>query len=247
MSPRKSKFNPRLWTGAIADHTKSPALIASAGIPDAPLLCWFRQCLPTYNQNGPSCVGHAWANWLELMLRRYSETEPFQPGEQISGEHIWLRGRDMFYTNRKGGLTIRQGFEAMRNLGYIPPEATLLAVLPNWICVGYALQSTPLVQAHNVHPGWDQPDPASGCIDHSYTPTVADGYHATLRIGRLVQNGKRFYVGQNSWGPNWGWHGLFVMTESEDAEGIMTDGPYTANLPSGWTAWEDWRKGKIKC
>jgi hypothetical protein len=248
---KNKKFDPRNWQGAIAADPAEilpvPTLRASTAIGDAPLFCWFRYCLPTYNQIGPSCVGQAWANWLELMLRRYSETEPFKPGQQISGEMIWRRGREMFYQNMDSGLLLPQGFDAMRDLGFIPPESQLLAVDPNWESTGHALLGTPLVQGHHVHKGWANPDPASGCIDHSGMPTQADGYHATLRIGRLIQDGIRFTVNLNSWGPAWGWHGLFVMTEAEDAECRMEDGPYTANLPAGWQQWEGWKEGVIQC
>jgi hypothetical protein len=182
------------------------------------------------------------------MLRRYAEEDPFKPGDQISGEMIWKRGREMFHRgNMDGGLELPQGFEAMRDLGLIPPESQLLAISPDWASVGYALLSTPLVQGHHVHQGWENPDPKSGCIDHAYAPTAADGYHATLRIGRLVQDGTKFYVNLNSWGPAWGWYGLYIMTEAEDQEGRMPDGPYTANLPAGWTSWEGWKKGVIQC
>ena len=223
-------------------------LTASGAAPEAPIFCWFRWCLPTVNQNGASCVGQAWANWLELMLRRYAEEDPFQPGEQISGEQIWRRGRELFYGgDMSDGLELPEGFEAMLSLGLIPPDSQLLAVDPDWASVGYALMSTPLVEGHKVHRGWASPNRQSGCIDHSPRPIRADGYHATLRIGRLEQDNTRFYVSQNSWGPSWGWHGLFLMNEAEDKEGRVPDGPYTANLPAGWTDWEDWKKGVVRC
>ena len=252
MKRSKSKpFDPRKWQGAlpVLPGGESHALILASEPPyPAPIFCWFPWCLPTYNQQGPSCVGQAWANWLELMLRRYAAKDPFRPGEQISGERIWKRAREMFYGgNMEDGIELPQGFAAMVDLGLVPPEAQLLAIDPDWESVGFALGSTPLVQGHHVHKGWDNPDPESGCIDHSSFPTAADGYHATLRIGRLVQENIRFYISMNSWGQTWGWHGLYLMTEAEDAEGRMEDGPYTANLPAGWTSWEGWKKGVIKC
>lgn len=244
-------FVPVNWQGALSpagEPPDVPRLYASTAVPDAPLFCWFKWCLPTYNQIGPSCVGQGWANWLEMMLRRYREDDPFKPGEQISGEAIWKRGREMFWKGRmNGGLYLPQGLEAMKDLEYVPPESPLMGVEPDWASVGYALRETPLVQGHHVHAGWENPDPQSGCLDHAPAPTNADGYHCTLRMGRLVQSGRRFYVGQNSWGTTWGWRGLFVMTEDEDAEGRMSGPLYTANLPAGWTSWDGWKKGVIRC
>jgi hypothetical protein len=235
-------FEPSHWCGCLPSGNRpAPALQASAS-DDAPLYSWLDYALPTYNQAGPSCVGQAWANWLELMLRRYVSRTVLKPGEQLSGEQIWKRGRELYHGgDLRGGLKIPQGFVALRDLGFIPPDSRLIEIAPDWSSVGAALYATPLVQGHHVHAGWQTPAPQSGCLDHQPAPTRADGYHATLRIGRLVQDRTRFYLSQNSWGPSWGWHGCFLMTEAEDQEGRMQDGPYTIALPAGWEAWQGWK------
>jgi hypothetical protein len=193
-------------------------------------------------------VGQAWANWLELMLRRYVGSRIFVAPQQISGEMIWKKARQMFYKgDLTGGLELPEGFEAMKELGFIPDDSMLMNIKPDWNSVGFALLSTPIVQAHHIHSGWANPDPVNGCIDHSGHPTTSDGYHATLRVGQIKQEGTPFYVSQNSWGMDWGWKGLFCMTSTEDAEGLMPDALYTANMPSGWTSWEGWKKGVIEC
>lgn len=244
------KFDPKDWQGAIPE-----SLMYLAGEPlstiradvgeEPPLFCWFPWCLPTISQRGSSCVGHAWANWLELMLRRYNMHE-FTPDHQIDGYMIWQRGADMFRGgDGSKGLCLNEGFKAMLDLELVPPDSRLVKVANDWESVGSALLSTPLIQGHKVHDGWEDPDPESGCIDHGHKPDAWDGYHCTLRIGRLQQKGQRFYAGQNTWGDHWAWNGLFIMTEEEDKVTGMSDGPLTIQLGTNWQTWEGWKKAVV--
>lgn len=250
-TPPRSAFNPANWQGALPDpfHGEASQVFeTNSPFEDIPLYCWFRYCLPTFNQKGPSCVGQGWANWLELMIRRYISPQAFRLGEQISGEMIHAKGRDMFWNgDQDGGLLLPQGFEAMKALGLIPDGSKLFAIKPDWRSRAAVLAVTPLVQGHHVHAGWADPDPKSGCIDHAPVPTDADGYHCTLQIGQLVQEETKYNVSQNSWGPDWAWHGLFLMTEAEDKATRMPDGPYTIVLPDGWRSFDGWRKGVVRC
>jgi hypothetical protein len=162
-------------------------------------------------------------------------------GKQISGEAIWKQGRAKYYNgDLDGGLYIDQGFLAALNLGIFPPDTRLIEIQHDWASVGKALLQAPIVQAHHIHMGWENPSYENGCIDHRESPRSSDGYHATVRIGRLVQDGRRFYLSQNSWGRSWGFHGCFCMTEAEDAEGLMPDGLYQAALPNDWEHWDGW-------
>lgn len=239
-------FRPSDWSGALpTGYLFPPTSTLVAGDADPPVSDWIAFCQPTYSQHGPSCVGHAWANWMEAMIRRYVPGKPLGR-MQIDGHAIWLRARERFYaSNPDGGITLPQGFAAAKDLGILPLHAQLLAVPHHWPSVGWALTRTPIVQAHHVHQGWVTPSRVNGCLDHAQSPTAADGYHATLRAGRIAQEGRRGYINLNSWGAQWGWHGCFVMTVEEDAEGLMPDGLYTASMPDGWETDTGWQKHLI--
>jgi hypothetical protein len=148
----------------------------------------------------------------------------------------------MFYRgDLDGGLTIPEGFRAMLDMGIYPPETQLVEVPNDWENVGAALLQSPLVQGHHIHDGWFN-CAENGCLDHTGSPKKSDGYHCTVRLARNVQDDRKFYGSLNSWGNTWGWHGRFVMTVDEDAEGAMEDGPYYARLLDGWQQWEGWQK-----
>jgi hypothetical protein len=213
---------------------------------DAKPFAWYQWAIPTINQHGPSCVGQAWANWLEMMIRRYVSRTAFAPGEQIDGHAVWKRGRERFYGNYNGGMQLPYGFEAMMDLGILPPGTLLISVNKNWNTVCKQLELTPMVQGHHIHPGWFRADHTSGLIDHEPIPSNADGYHATLLIGTGLNEGRKYRVGQNSWGAGYAKDGYFVMTEEEWFEGVMTDGPYTAQLPNGWESWQGWKDHVVK-
>jgi len=233
--------------GRIPPAPRSPAARnASAASPRLPV--WFEYCVPTYEQDGASCVGHAWANWLELAVRRYQSREALLYGEQIDGARIWRRGRELFWRgDLSDGLYVHQGFHAMLDLGLLPPAARLRQVAPDWASVCAAMAAAPLVQAHRVHQGWQAPNRINGCLDHRYYPAADAGCHCTLRVGCLVQRERRFYASLNSWGPGWGWNGLFVMDEAEDAEGLLPESLYTVDLPAGWARhWIGWRRAIVR-
>lgn len=236
-------FNPELmvWKGCKAKKRgKLPIPLKAPAVKDS--FAWYDYCLPAQNQNGPSCVGQAWANWLECMLRRYVGRDRFAFGEQIDGELIWRRGRKLFWGNKmNGGLYLHQGFAAMMDLKMLPPGSMLSRVAPDWFSVSETLSKTPIVQAHHVHTGWYRPHKISGTISHTESPSEADGYHATLLIALGHHEGTPYRVGQNSWGKDYGRHGYFVMTEKEWFEGACPDGLFTAILPIGWERWPGWK------
>lgn len=224
----------------------------------APLFTWYRYCLPSLNQKGSSCVGQAWANWLECMVRRYvpAPRQKSLVGEflgtytsrwQIDGDKLWAQARKFFYGgDMSDGLTLEQGARAMQRLGWIPPYADLVEVNPDWESIGISLANTPLVQSHQIHQGWFEADPHNGCINHFPAPKKTDGYHATLMIGRAIQDDMQFRVGMNSWGPEWGYKGYFIMTEEEDHEGAMGC-PNTFSISQAkFASWEGWALGLRK-
>ena len=204
---------------------------------------WHKYAVPSINQHGPSCCGQAWANWFEMMLRRYVGMAALQPGEQIDGYAIWKRAREMFYDGKlTGGLFLGQGFAAMVELGIVPPDTTIIDLYPHIAILIEALQSTPCVQGHIVSKGWYEPSPVNGCLDHSKLPEPRDGGHATCLMDPTRKEQWIFLASQNSWGPDYGLNGYFLMTYEYWSRCHIGEGPCTAKLPKGWEKWDGWKK-----
>lgn len=52
-----------------------------------------------------------------------------------------------------------------------------------------------------------------------FTPTGTCGgriNHAVLIVGNVVENGKEYWIGRNSWGTSWGYRGHFKIPVSND-------------------------------
>lgn len=240
---------PSAWQGAI-DIRRLEQLPASGTGTSAPVDFWFPFMVPSYNQSGPSCVGHSWANWIEAFLRFHVNPLSIPKGYQIDGEAIWRRGRQLFWGgNMGGGLYLSQGFHAAKDLGFLPSDAKLAKVGQDWDSVNNALQETPLVQGHIINKGWFKANTQSGCIDHEARPDRS-GAHATLLMATLEQpdtagNLTRWRVLLNSWGPDRGRFGFFTMSEETWLEQVMADGPYTAEIPDPYN-WTGWKKGLVQ-
>jgi Papain family cysteine protease len=232
------------WDGCLAWPSNLQKLAAAESPGKLPAdVGWYDYSVPTINQLGPSCCGQAWANWMEMMLRRYVGKDCLQPGEEIDGRAIWAKGRELFYGGAQtGGLYLGQGFAAMIALGMIPPKSQLLDVDPSIDAMAAQLQKTPMVQGHVVCEGWYHPNPENGCLDHSTRPGPGDGGHATCLMGLSVKNNTVFWVAQNSWGTDYGWKGYFLMTDSMWKTGYLGEGPCTAALPDGWEQFDGWKQ-----
>lgn len=204
---------------------------------------WQEFAVPTINQHGPSCCGQAWANWFEMLIRREIGRDALKEGEQIDGYAIWRRARELFYGgNLGGGLFLAQGFAGAMELGILPPGTVLLDITPDLDCIITQLKETPLVQGHIVSDGWYEPNPENGCLDHSKLPKPGDGGHATCLMGADPEESDTFIVGQNTWGSDYAFHGYFVMDFKFWSSCYIGEGPFSARLPEGWTAWDGWRK-----
>ena len=237
--------NPQYWAGAI-DRDIPVFSGADNRAADIRETTWFRWCIPTYNQQGDSCVGHSWANWIECMLRRKIGLDAIPRGMQMDGQAIWRRGRELFWEGKlNGGLFLDQGCLAAVDLGILSPSAKPVRV--DRVISAQALQlvKTPLVVGNAIHAGWFDPSPENGCIDHAPRPD-GTGYHATLRVGILYQGNCWYFAGQNSWGSDWGWRGYFLMTTSEDQEGAMNDSPWTCEDPAGPIFGPKWKDHLVK-
>lgn len=197
---------------------------------------WTKYVVPPVNQIGPSCCGHAWANWMMMMVKRYVGKSDMQPDDQIDGYAIWKRGREMFWNgNMDGGLYLSQGFLAAQDLGIIPAEAQLVKIENEPMSISQALLSTPLVCGNFTNPGWYNPSTENGCLDHGADREKGMA-HATTMIGLLVQSNAVsttvFTLSVNSWG-YWGWNGLFIMMAEQNYQTTI-DGPYAVEMPANW-------------
>jgi hypothetical protein len=148
---------------------------------------------------------------MEMMVRRYIGMDALKEGEEIDGYAIWQRAREIFYDGKMtGGQSLGQGFEAMLDLGILPPGSMLVDIAPLTDAICLALQETPLVQGHVLHSGWYEPNPENGCLDHSKRPKPDDGGHATVLMAITIKDANTYLVSQNSWGAHYGWKGYFA-------------------------------------
>lgn len=220
---------------------------------------WLDTVVPTYNQQLPSCVGHATANWIECMLRRTHGASILSRGQQIDGDMIYARGREMFFAERTdgGGLQLRQGFDAAIDLGILPPDSVVHSIPPDLASMRDALDTSPLVQGHVVSKDWQYASFDNGALPGRTKANILEGAHATCLIGLWDREGNVMLPFLNSWGAGWGWNGIGQMTWGQWQDGIRWminpeddimrgDGPYTADLGPTWKDWIGWRKAVIK-
>ena len=242
--------NPSSWIGCLPRKSNAPHLTLQADSEtfDEPLKHWIRQCVPTYNQKGDSCVGEGWANYVEIIVRSYVAMDAIPRGMQLNGYAVWAEAKRLFYNNvLNGGLQLYEGFYALQSLGWIPEDTELVEVGEDWISQGKALMDAPLVVGHMVHQGWFDPNPENGCLDHAPLSAKEVGGHCTCRIGRHVQKDRRFYSALNSWGPDYANYGIFLMDEEMD-ENTILDTPYTIYIPGGFERLREhrgWEAGLI--
>ena len=240
--------DPAYWNGCLP----SPRLGAGREIlserPDVPLNNWIHDCIPTYSQTTDDCVGHGWANWLEIILRHYIGHGAIPNGYQLDGYRIWWKAKQMFNNGcLAGGLLIPQGFEAIKALGWIPKDSMLVEIGRDWVSQGEALLETPLVVGHAIYAGWFSPSPVNGCLDNVYKESARGGGHCTCRVGRFIQNGMKFYADQNSWGQYYAWNGIYLIEEEMSADTSL-DCPHTISIPGGFARLldhEGWKAGLI--
>lgn len=237
------------WNGCLPRlKMRPPRFGADSETIDTPLKHWISRCVPTYNQQGESCVGEGWSNFLEIVLREYVAPSAIPDNRQLNGYAVWWKAKQLYYKGvLSGGLQIPEGFEAMKALGWIPEDTLLVEVGDDWISQGVAMMETPLVVGHMVTQGWFNPDPKNGCLDHAPVSNRTSGGHCTCRVGRHLHNGIRFYSGLNSWGDEYANHGIFLMDEELD-EYTTLDTPYTIAITGGFSRLREhlgWKAGLI--
>ena len=223
----------------------------STGIPLVPgsveIRGWSEFANPSDDQgHEESCVGRAWAHWLECMIRRYVAQSAMPVGANLDAHRIWTRGREMFWGgDLSAGLYVHQGLLAMVELGMVPPDSIPMFVTPEAVSMSQVLLSTPVVWAHNVSDAWYRPDTTNGCITPN-VPPGGIGAHCTCYLERLVQNGVAYCLFENSWGGDWGWYGMGMMLEQNAVAYRTANSFYTARLPESWMTWRGWEKYLIQ-
>jgi hypothetical protein len=179
-----------------ADGARAPAV---AG----PDISWLRHCRLGDNQgsNG-ACAIFACASWAEIVHgKAISDVECLAAYTQALADH----GRDA-----GDGLTFEEAFEAASAAGWLPGASGLELVLDE-----ARLAEQPLLAGYEVTPGWQNPNEA-GCLDHAAGSKIL-GYHAVCIVARGelsgLTGGPFLYI-ENSWGRDWGWNGIGVMSDA---------------------------------
>lgn len=234
-----TKFN-----GVKRSPERRPVTLGDA--PVEPYSAWTRHAVPTYNQKHPSCVGHATANWLEMMLRKHLGRDVLAKGEQIDGDAIWAQGRRMFYPREKveaGGLLMDHGFRAAIALGILPPDSGVMSVHMGVGFISRMLRDQPVLQGTAVHRGWERPNAQNGQIPFELPDPHAG--HATCIVGVLEQKGEPYILFQNSWGREWGMGGYGLLRADQWDQCLL--GPVAVcKLPDNWKTWTGWKDYVIK-
>jgi hypothetical protein len=210
---------------------------------------WYDYMVPTYNQEFPSCVGHATANWIEGMLRKHVSMSALEAGEQIDGDAIWRKAREMFWGGSlDGGLLVDQGFQAAIALGILPRDSVVVRIGSSVAAVSHELLQTPVVQGNAVHDGWARPDPSNGSISLLMPDPFAG--HATCVVAVARVDAEHYSLPfLNSWtnadGSPWGRYGYGQLRDDQWAQCLMDD-PATCRLPADWTTWRGWERYVIR-
>jgi hypothetical protein len=176
---------------------------AAAPTPAAtgPDVSWIRHCRLGDNQgsNG-ACAVFSMASWAEIVH-----------GHAISdGACLTVYNQALTDYGRAAGdgLTFEEAFEVASAAGWLPGAQRIDMVLDET-----RLTEQPLLAGYEVTPGWQTTNKA-GCLDHAAGSKVL-GYHAVCIVARGelngVAGGPYVYI-ENSWGRDWGWNGIGVMS-----------------------------------
>lgn len=215
---------------------------ASAHVPCTPF-SWVEWAIPAESQHGPSCVGHGIANFKELMLRRYCGRQVLGEWEQINGDKVHARACEMFYNgDRSNGVYIDEGFRAALDMGIFAPGSELRKVPRSEAMQSGQFLLTPFIDGRDIS-GWSNhgTSPDNGQVYEGMSFNFTAG-HCTVDVSRLEQDGRNFWQDLNSWGPRFGWHGMFIMSEKYDGWTGLEDFKYYVVEPEGWEQWDGWRK-----
>lgn len=234
---------PKLDLSQMVGVKREPSFsaIPLEATPIEPISAWTKYAIPTYNQRFPSCVGHATANWFEMMLRFKLGRKAIPAGKQIDGDAIWRKARKMFWSREPledGGLLMDQGFRAAIELGILPPNSGVMQVRMDVGMLSRMLHTEPVLQGTGVHRNWSAASRQNGQIPFDLPDPNAG--HATCIVGVIMQDGEPYVLFQNSWGADWGYKGYGLMRADQWEQSLL--GPLTVcKLPDDYGDWTGWK------
>lgn len=163
---------------------------------------WLPRCRVGDNQGSDgACVIFAFASWAEIVHGYIIADEDCHRVYQQTLARLH---------RPDGGLTFEEGFEAARAAMWLPGASGILQVPDLTLLV-----DQPILGAYEITPAWDRTN-AAGCLDHRATGNTR-GLHAVVVVahGELEKfPSVRWVYVENSWGREWGWNGVGVMSES---------------------------------
>jgi hypothetical protein len=242
----KQWWQEQEWKGMKAATPRAPRRMEAAPFVPCTPFTWVPWAIPAESQNGPSCAGHEIANEEEVMRRRFAGLDSFKVWQQIDGDAVHAEARRMFYGgNMDGGLYLTEAFQAALEMGIYAPGTQLLTIPRRKAMYSPQFEKTPFLDGHDVS-GWVKHGlkGENGQVFEGAYPDGTGG-HATLHVSRMTQEGQNFWQDLNSWGPKFGWHGCFIMSESQDEITALEDVMYYIERPEGWEKWDGWRKWVI--
>jgi len=148
-----------------------------------------------------ACAMFAMASWVEIVYGR-----AICNAEVLTAYRAELRR----LCQTEDGLTFPQGFEGAKIAGWLPNQ-TRICEVSNLDC----LVDQPVLAGFNVTPAWSHVN-AAGCLPDG-DDTTNEGGHAVVIVAHGQINGVAgcpFVYIENSWGLQWGWNGIGVMSEA---------------------------------
>lgn len=239
--------DPAYWNrGIIPSRPKAgvPRLAAVGGNVEGST--WWRYARPVANQGVlPSCCGWAWAEFAEYLYCREFSRHIIPEGYHIDGEEVWRCARERYYGDLNGGLLLDQGGNAAIEAGIFPAGSRVIELAADLPTLSQQLQRTPVVAGSRIHAGWFRPSAENGCLDHEPRPGPGDGGHAWIVVGLIEQAGRWYVSGNTQWGPDYAYHGFFLMNWPEVLEGLCAP-LASVYLPDGWLTWRGWENHLVK-
>jgi hypothetical protein len=169
---------------------------------------WLSRCRVGDDQGSEgACALFSMASWAEIMY-----------GDEILDQEclrVYRATLNKLGRQTGSGLTFSEAFDAASSAGWLPGASALVRVFDL-----SDLVSQPIVAGYCVTGALDNVS-EQGCLDHNADHSQIRGYHAMVIVahGMLsdVVGGPWVYV-ENSWGIEWGWNGIGLMSQDLHAK-----------------------------